>query len=251
MASSRRAGAGASSSSSSSGGGGDEKKDVLQLKCLLIGDSAVGKTSLLLRYIDDKFSQSFVSTIGIDFKVKRTRIDGQEVRLQIWDTAGQERFRTITTSYFRGAHGILVVFDMSQRSSFASVANWVAQLRDTVAAAEAGGGGGARVRVGTKADLAEKLQVTEAEGAALAEQYGMRFFATSAKFDSGVKECFDVLAREALAKLQASTAAAPRQQRRDTAAAEVDLRRGEGGAAAGGGAAGAAAGGGACAGGNC
>ena len=211
MASSRRAGAGASSSSSSSGGGGDEKKDVLQLKCLLIGDSAVGKTSLLLRYIDDKFSQSFVSTIGIDFKVKRTRIDGQEVRLQIWDTAGQERFRTITTSYFRGAHGILLAFDMCERRTFASVSNWIAQIRDTVAAAEASGGGVALVLCGTKADLADKLQVTEAEGQELAAQHGMRFFATSAKYNANVRESFDLLAREALGKALAAAPKAPEQ----------------------------------------
>jgi Ras-related protein Rab-8A len=214
--SARRSGASSSSSSSSS-----SSADVVQLKLLLIGDSAVGKTSLLLRYVDDKFSPSFVATIGIDFKVKKLSIDGADVRLQLWDTAGQERFRTITTSYFRGAHGILVVFDMSMRSSFASVANWVAQLRDT----EASGGGVALVLVGTKADLAEKLQVTEAEGAALAEQYGMRFFATSAKYNSGIKEAFDVLAREALAK------AAPRREAAAAPAAGIDLGRADGRAA--------------------
>jgi Ras-related protein Rab-8A len=225
--SSRRAGA--SSSSSSSSASSSASGDLVQLKLLLIGDSAVGKTSLLLRYVDDKFSPSFVATIGIDFKVKRIQIDGADVRLQLWDTAGQERFRTITTSYFRGAHGILVVFDMSMRASFTSVANWVAQLRDTVAAAEASGGGVALVLVGTKADLAEKLQVTEAEGAALAEQYGMRFFATSAKYNSGIKEAFDVLAREALAK------AAPRRAAAAAAAAAaaptVDLGGADGRAA--------------------
>jgi len=223
--SSRRAGASSSSSSSSASG------DLVQLKLLLIGDSAVGKTSLLLRYVDDKFSPSFVATIGIDFKVKRVNIDGADVRLQLWDTAGQERFRTITTSYFRGAHGILVVFDMSMRASFASVANWVAQLRDTVAAAEASGGGVALVLVGTKADLAEKLQVTEAEGAALAEQYGMRFFATSAKYNSGIKEAFDVLAREALAKAAPRREAAAAAAAKAAAAPTVDLGGADGRAA--------------------
>jgi Ras-related protein Rab-8A len=210
----RAAGAGASSSSPSAA-------DALQIKLLLIGDSAVGKTSLLLRFCDDKFSPSFVATIGIDFRVKHLTIDGAPVRAQLWDTAGQERFRTITTSYFRGAHGILIVFDMTLRSSFENVANWVAQLRDTVEAAEAAGGGVALVLVGTKADLAEKLQVTEAEGAALAEQHGMRFFATSAKFNSNVRESFDVLAREALAKL------APLKR----SGAAVDLGAGAAGAA--------------------
>jgi len=220
----RAAGVSSSSLSSSSSSSTSSSADIAQIKLLLIGDSSVGKTSLLLRYCDDKFSPNFVATIGIDFKVKQLSIDGAQVRAQLWDTAGQERFRTITTSYFRGAHGILVVFDLSQRSSFESVANWVAQLRDTVSAAEAAGGGVALVLVGTKADLAEKLQVTEAEGAALAERFGMRFFATSAKFNSGVKEAFDVLAREALAKLPATA-------RREGKAA-VDLGPGAAGAEA-------------------
>ena len=225
-------GGGGASSTASAGGASAHAADAVQIKLLLIGDSSVGKTSLLLRYVDDKFSPSFVSTIGIDFKVKRVRVDGTDVRLQLWDTAGQERFRTITTSYFRGAQGILVVFDMTSRSSFASVANWVAQLRDTVAAAEADGGGVALVLAGTKSDLADKLQVTEAEGSALAAQYGMRFFATSAKFNSGVAEVFDVLAREALAKLMA-VALPPKAAA--AAAAKVNLESGAGAAGGGGG----------------
>jgi small GTP-binding protein len=171
-----------------------------QLKLLLIGDSAIGKTSLLLRYMDDRFSQSFVSTIGIDFKVKLLELDGQKVRLQIWDTAGQERFRTITTSYFRGAHGILLCFDMTDRKSFLSVEGWTKQIAEHCASASGGGPDSvALLLVGTKSDMADKLQVSEAEGQALAAQHKMRFFATSAKFNSNVKECFDALARAALA----------------------------------------------------
>lgn len=185
-------------------------KNATQLKLLLIGDSAVGKTSLLLRYMDDKFSQSFVSTIGIDFKVKTTTIDGQPVRMQIWDTAGQERFRTITTSYFRGAHGILLAFDLTERRTFQSVENWVRQITDHLKTQggegdekqEDGGEDVALILVGTKSDMVEKLQVTEVEGQALAAKHQMRFFATSAKFNSNVKESFDALARAALTKSQ-------------------------------------------------
>jgi GTPase SAR1 family protein len=190
------------------------EKNSTQLKLLLIGDSAVGKTSLLLRYMDDKFSQSFVSTIGIDFKVKQTSIDGQNVRMQIWDTAGQERFRTITTSYFRGAHGILLAFDLTERRTFLSVENWVRQITDHLKAQgsndgdekqEDGGDDVALILVGTKSDMVEKLQVTEVEGQALAAKHQMRFFATSAKFNSNVKEAFDALARSALIKSQKLT----------------------------------------------
>ena len=84
----------------------------------MIGDSGVGKTCLLLRYANDSFSPTFITTIGIDFKIKNVEIEGKRIKLQIWDTAGQERFRTITTSYFRGAQGILLVYDVTDRRSF-------------------------------------------------------------------------------------------------------------------------------------
>merc|ERR1719379_3281515 len=92
-------------------------------KLLLVGDSCVGKSSLLLRFIDNTFSEQFISTIGVDFKIKTIEIGGKVIKLQIWDTAGQERFRTITTSYFRGAQGILLVYDVSDRGSFDNIKN--------------------------------------------------------------------------------------------------------------------------------
>ena len=102
----------------------------LQIKLLMIGDSAVGKTSLLLRYANDTFSSTFITTIGIDFKIKTVDLDGRRVKLQIWDTAGQEQFRTITRSYFRGAQGIVLVYDITDRRTFNSVRSWMAQITD-------------------------------------------------------------------------------------------------------------------------
>ena len=96
---------------------------------LMIGDSGVGKTCLLLRYANDSFSPTFITTIGIDFKIKNVEVDGKRIKLQIWDTAGQERFRTITTSYFRGAQGILLVYDVTDRRSFESIRNWISQIQ--------------------------------------------------------------------------------------------------------------------------
>ena len=96
--------------------------DVL-VKLLLIGDSGVGKSCLLLRYSDDKFTTSFITTIGIDFKIKTIRLDNKKVKMQIWDTAGQERFRTITAAYYRGAHGVLLVYDVTDERSFENVRN--------------------------------------------------------------------------------------------------------------------------------
>uniref|UniRef100_A0A672H509 Ras-related protein ORAB-1-like n=1 Tax=Salarias fasciatus TaxID=181472 RepID=A0A672H509_SALFA len=84
-------------------------------KLLLIGDSGVGKSCLLLRFADDSYTDSYISTIGVDFKIRTVDMDGKTVKLQIWDTAGQERFRTITSSYYRGAHGIIIVYDVTEQ----------------------------------------------------------------------------------------------------------------------------------------
>ena len=90
-------------------------------KLLLIGDSGVGKSCLLLRFADDTYTESYISTIGVDFKIRTIQLDGKTIKLQIWDTAGQERFRTITSSYYRGAHGIIVVYDTTDSDSFEHV----------------------------------------------------------------------------------------------------------------------------------
>ena len=132
----------------------------LQIKLLMIGDSAVGKTSLLLRYANDTFSSTFITTIGIDFKIKTVDLDGRRVKLQIWDTAGQEQFRTITRSYFRGAQGIVLVYDITDRGTFNSVRSWMAQIADHADAQVN------RVLVANKSDNEAERRVSSAEGAA-------------------------------------------------------------------------------------
>lgn len=97
-------------------------------KLLLIGDSGVGKTCILCRFSDDSFSSSFISTIGIDFKIKTIDVDGKKIKLQIWDTAGQERFHTITTTYYRGAMGIMLVYDITNGKSFDSISKWLRNI---------------------------------------------------------------------------------------------------------------------------
>eukprot|EP00397_Hematodinium_sp_SG-2012_P055492 GEMP01067782.1.p1 GENE.GEMP01067782.1~~GEMP01067782.1.p1 ORF type:complete len:243 (+),score=21.20 GEMP01067782.1:73-801(+) len=97
-------------------------------KLLLIGDSGVGKSCLLLRFADNTYTESYISTIGVDFKIRTIEQEGKVVKLQIWDTAGQERFRTITSSYYRGAHGIIIVYDVTDRESFNNVKHWIEQI---------------------------------------------------------------------------------------------------------------------------
>lgn len=99
---------------------GRDMANLDQIKLLLIGDSGVGKSCCLLRFSEDSFMPSFITTIGIDFKIRTIELDGKRVKLQIWDTAGQERFRTITTAYYRGAMGILLVYDVTDERSFNS-----------------------------------------------------------------------------------------------------------------------------------
>ncbi|KAH9258942.1 hypothetical protein BASA81_002562 [Batrachochytrium salamandrivorans] len=169
----------------------------LQIKLLMIGDSGVGKTCLLLRYANDSFSPTFITTIGIDFKIKTVSIDDSVVKLQIWDTAGQERFRTITVSYFRGAQGILLCYDVCDRGSFENIANWIAQIEQHADVNVI------KVLIGNKCDAdPSKIQVTEAEGQALADQYGIKFYLTSAKSDIRVTDAFESVARDVMVRLQ-------------------------------------------------
>lgn len=163
----------------------------MQIKLLMIGDSGVGKTCLLLRYANDSFSPTFITTIGIDFKIKNITLDDKKVKLQIWDTAGQERFRTITTSYFRGAEGILLVYDVTDRASFNSIRNWVGQIQQHADVNVS------KILVGNKCDMSDDRVISTEEGQKLADEYGIQFFETSAKSSVNVDSGFIAIAREA------------------------------------------------------
>jgi Ras-related protein Rab-1A len=169
-------------------------------KILLIGNSASGKSSLLLRFADDVFTESFISTIGVDFKIKTMEIGGKVVKMQIWDTAGQERFRTITSSYYRGAQGIMVVYDVTDRESFNNVGMWFKEVERYA------GENVSRMLVGNKIDLATYRAVTTEEGAAFADALSgqavsgqavkVPFMETSAKKNTNVEEAFVRMATE-------------------------------------------------------
>nr|XP_010920684.1 ras-related protein RABE1c isoform X2 [Elaeis guineensis] len=146
------------------------------IKLLLIGDSGVGKSCLLLRFSDGSFTTSFITTIGIDFKIRTIELDGKRIKLQIWDTAGQERFRTITTAYYRGAMDIR---------------NWIRNIEQHASDSVN------KILIGNKADMDEsKRAVPTSRGQALADEYGIKFFETSAKTNLNVEQVFFSIARD-------------------------------------------------------
>merc|ERR1712216_1888 len=166
------------------------------VKLLLIGDSGVGKSCLLLRFSDDQFTTSFITTIGIDFKIKTVEIDGKRVKLQIWDTAGQERFRTITTAYYRGAMGILLVYDVTDLNSFENIRQWMRNIEQYAS------DGINKVLVGNKCDMDEsKRAVPTSRGQALADEFGIRFFETSAKANINVEGGFTTIANDIVGRM--------------------------------------------------
>jgi len=144
-------------------------------KLLLIGDSGVGKTCIIFRFTDNAFSSTFISTIGIDFKVKTVLINGKKIKLQIWDTAGQERFHTITTSYYRQAMGIILVYDVTNEKTFANISNWLRNIEDHAKEDVE------KIIVGNKTDLDNQRRVSTAKGQKMAIEYGLKLIETSAK----------------------------------------------------------------------
>ncbi|XP_059574013.1 ras-related protein Rab-13 isoform X1 [Alligator mississippiensis] len=163
-------------------------------KLLLIGDSGVGKTCLIIRFAEDNFSSTYISTIGIDFKIRTVEIEGKKIKLQVWDTAGQERFKTITTAYYRGAMGIILVYDITDEKSFENIQNWMKSIRENASA------GVERLLLGNKCDMDGKRKVQRDHAEKLAKEHGIRFFETSAKSSLNVEEAFTTLARDILLK---------------------------------------------------
>jgi Ras-related protein Rab-1A len=164
-------------------------------KLLLIGDSGVGKSCLLLRFADDTYTESYISTIGVDFKIRTVELDGKTIKLQIWDTAGQERFRTITSSYYRGAHGIIIVYDCTDQESYNNVKNWLQEI-DRYATDQVN-----KLLVGNKCDLTTKKVVSTETAKAFADSLGITFLETSAKDATNVEKAFLRMAGEIKSRL--------------------------------------------------
>ena len=161
-------------------------------KLILIGNSGVGKSSILQRYIQKVFQESFASTIGVDFFMKSINLGDKSIKLQLWDTAGTEKFRSITTGYYRGADAAFVVFDLSSKSSFKNLNEWIEtyykysnpDVEKNV------------VLIGNKSDLVDKREVTKEEIEKFIKDNNISYFETSAKDGKNIDECFTFIAQK-------------------------------------------------------
>ncbi|KAM5152908.1 ras-related protein Rab-26 [Mantella aurantiaca] len=163
----------------------------IAFKVMLVGDSGVGKTCLLVRFKDGAFlAGSFISTVGIDFRNKVLNVDGVKVKLQIWDTAGQERFRSVTHAYYRDAHALLLLYDITNKTSFDNIQAWLTEIheyaqKDVVI-----------MLLGNKVDSTHERVVRLEDGERLAKEYGVPFMETSAKSGLNVELAFMAIAKE-------------------------------------------------------
>ena len=165
-------------------------------KIIIIGDTHVGKSNILLRFADDVFQESFQPTIGVDFKIKSLVFEDIPIKLQLWDTAGQERFRNITNSYYKGAHGIILVYDITNHMSFQNLDIWLEEVE------KHGASNLTKILIGNKCDLQDMRQVDKQEAMNKAEDSGMPLLETSAKDGINVEKVFLYLIKEIKEKIE-------------------------------------------------
>lgn len=159
----------------------------LRIKLLMLGDSGVGKSSILTRYTEKKFAEGIVGTAGIDFRNKEGFVEGKEIMMEIWDTAGQERFRTITSKYYHGAMGIILTYDITDRNSFDNINAWLTQIRANTSIDDI-----AIMICGNKTDLTPR-EISEEEAQKFADENSALFIETSAKNDVNIHTLFNRL----------------------------------------------------------
>jgi len=193
-------------------------------KYIIIGPSGVGKSCLLLQFTDKRFHNEHDLTIGVEFGTRMMTIDGKQIKLQIWDTAGQESFRSITRSYYRGAHGALLVYDITRRETFIHLKGWLQEVREHSSKAMI------IMLIGNKSDLEHKRAVTYEEGKAFAEECNLVFLETSAKTAANVETAFLETAKSIYEKIKSGSvefeSTVPARQTLATKTAENEQRKG-------------------------
>lgn len=181
----------------------DEEETIESYKIILIGDSGVGKTSIINRFSNNTFNETHIATIGVDFRYKNIDIDGTPIRLQVWDTAGQERFQAISRNFYRGAQGVIIVYAVNDAYSFQNTRKWLTEIETsslngdgTAAAADNSAQPIVKYLVGNKSDLMKTRCIDERRGRAEAETYQVKFFETSAMNSQNINELFMEIARD-------------------------------------------------------
>ena len=169
----------------SSGSKDKDNKSNDSFKILTIGESGVGKTSILRRYVQNKFEKHHLATIGIDYQTKTLKIKDKEIKLKIWDTAGQERYRNIANQVYKGADGVILVFDVTDEFSFTKISDWMEQINNNEKKNEI-----AIILIGNKCDLTEERMVSEEKGREKAESLSIQYYETSAASGKGINEAF-------------------------------------------------------------
>ena len=167
--------------------------DEYVIKILTLGDSGVGKTSIIQKFINDKFNQSMLSTIGVDFQSKVIIIDNIKVKLKIWDTTGQERFKTLTSQYYNGADGALLIFDITSKMTFDRISFWMNELNEKKKLNELG-----LLLIGNKIDLNDKRTVDKEEAEIFARENNINYYDTSASKNININNVINDIAKQCL-----------------------------------------------------
>ena len=161
-------------------------------KLIIVGDTNVGKTNIMSKYIKDQFNITSKSTIGVEFGTKILEIDNKKVKAQIWDTAGQERYKSITSAYYKGAKGAFIVYDITNKSTFESVDKWIKDLNSY------GDKNLTMLLIGNKSDLEDKRIINKEEGEEKAKSFELGFIETSAYNGDNIDQAFDIMLKEVL-----------------------------------------------------
>jgi Ras-related protein Rab-1A len=186
------------------------------IKCLVVGDSGTGKSSLMLRFTDDVFNTSYISTIGVDFKIKTMEIRDKTVKFQIWDTAGQDRFRTITSSYYRGSNAVILCYDTTDKNTFKNIVKWLDEVKMYSAISPL------LILCGTKIDLEKEREVDRQEAEDFAKANNMHFFESSAKNNSNINEIFELIGENKIIAI--SNGLTDTYDKNDLRKAKINLR---------------------------
>ena len=171
----------------------------LMIKVILIGDSGVGKTNIMSKFLKNQFMENSKATVGVEFGSKLFIHENHKIKAQIWDTAGQEKYKAITGAYYKGSKGALVIYDITRKETFANIEKWVNDLKT------AGDPKITIIIIGNKSDLADKRQITKEEGEEKAKSFGCAFLETSAFNGENIDKAFDIMVKEIYEKFSSDT----------------------------------------------